>query len=30
VNMVTIAVVDAQGKAENAANVTNNTNSRTR
>ena len=30
VNMVTIAVVDAQGKAENAANVTNNANSRTR
>jgi len=30
VNMVTIAVVDAQGKAENAGNVTNNANSRTR
>jgi len=30
VNMVTIAVVDAQGKAENAENVTNNANSRTR
>ena len=30
VNMVTIAVVDAQGKAENAGDVTNNTNSRTR
>lgn len=30
VNMVTIAVVDAQEKAENAENVTNNANSRTR
>ena len=30
VNMVTIAVVDAQGKAENAGDATNNTNSRTR
>jgi malate dehydrogenase (oxaloacetate-decarboxylating)(NADP+) len=30
VNMVTIAVVDAQGKAENTENVTNNANSRTR
>lgn len=30
VNMVTIAVVDAQGKTENAENVTNNANSRTR
>lgn len=30
VNMVTIAVVDAQSKAENAENVTNNANSRTR
>jgi malate dehydrogenase (oxaloacetate-decarboxylating)(NADP+) len=30
VNMVTIAVVDALGKAENAENVTNNANSRTR
>jgi len=30
VNMVTIAVVDAQSKAENAENATNSANSRTR